>query len=108
VWLTSFNITSPITFGAAAATSAAPGVAATNVTLTGSGESEKSIALLLVRLRLLPILSNVNLGTTSSSVIGAKTVVQFTVTASIQLPPGIVVPIVAPPVPATTTTTPAA
>jgi Tfp pilus assembly protein PilN len=108
VWLTSFNITSPITFGAAAATSAAPGVAATNVTLTGSGESEKSIALLLVRLRLLPILFNVNLGTTSSSVIGAKTVVQFTVTASIQLPPGIVVPIVAPPVPATTTTTPAA
>jgi Tfp pilus assembly protein PilN len=108
VWLTALNIQSPITFGAAATTVAAPGAAATNITFTGAGESEKSIALLLVRLRLLPILSDVSLGTTSSTLIGGKTVVQFMVTAAIQLPPGIVLPITAPPVPATTTTTPAA
>ena len=108
VWLTALTIQSPITFGAAAPPVAAPGAAATNITFTGSGESEKSIALLLVRLRLLPILSNVTLGTTSSTMIGAKTIVGFTVTAAIQLPPGIVLPVTAPPVPATTTTTPAA
>jgi Tfp pilus assembly protein PilN len=108
VWLTQLNLQSPITFGAAAAATAAPGVAATNVTFTGYGESEKSIALLLVRLRLLPLLSNVSLGTTSSSLIGAKTVVQFTVTAAIQLPAGMVLATTATLVPATTTTTPAA
>jgi Tfp pilus assembly protein PilN len=107
VWLTALNIQSPVTFGAAAMTSAAPGVAATNVTLTGDGESEKSIALLLVRLRLLPILSNISLGPTTSTTIGAKSVVQFTVTASIQVPAGTVLPTTTPPVPATTTTTPA-
>jgi len=104
VWLTTLNIQSPVTFGAAAATSAAPGVAAINLTLTGDGESEKSIALLLVRLRLLPILSNISLGATTSTSIGAKTVVQFTVTASIQPPAGTILPTATPPVPVTTTT----
>jgi Tfp pilus assembly protein PilN len=104
VWLTALNIQSPVTFGAAAATSGAPGVAATNITLTGDGESEKSIALLLVRLRLLPILSNISLGPTSSTPIGAKSVIQFTVTASIQVPAGAILPTSTPPVPATTTT----
>lgn len=108
VWLTTFNLQSPVTFGVASATSSAPGVAATNFTIGGYGESEKSIALLLVRLRLLPILSNVGLGTTTSTLIGAKTVVQFTVTATIQGPVGAILPTTAPPVPATTTTTPAA
>lgn len=104
VWLTALTIQSPVTFGAAATSSAAPGAAATNVTLTGDGESEKSIALLLVRLRLLPILSNISLGPTTSTKIGAKSIVQFTVTASIQVPAGTILPTTTPPVPATTTT----
>jgi Tfp pilus assembly protein PilN len=111
VWLTQLGLTSPVTFGAASAgaapVSTAPGAAPTNFTISGYGESEKSIALLLTRLRLLPILANVNLGTTASTVIGSKTVVGFTVTASIQTPVGVGVPPIAPAVPATTTTTPA-
>lgn len=103
VWLTALNLQSPVTFGASAPTSSAP----TDFTISGFGESEQSIALLLVRLRLLPTLANVSLGTTSSTTIGSKAVVQFTVTASIQAPVGVGLPPV-PAVPATTTTTPAA
>ena len=106
VWLTALNLQSPVTFGASAPTSSAP----TDFTISGFGESEQSIALLLVRLRLLPTLANVSLGTTSSTTIGSKAVVQFTVTASIQAPVGVGLPPVpaVPAVPATTTTTPAA
>ena len=107
VWLTALNLQSPVTFGASAPTSSAPGAAPTDFTISGFGESEQSIALLLVRLRLLPTLANVSLGTTSSTTIGSKAVVQFTVTASIQAPVGVGLPPV-PAVPATTTTTPAA
>jgi Tfp pilus assembly protein PilN len=106
VWLTQFGLQSPVTFGALPTTSGA--TPASNVTITGYGESETSIALLLVRLRLLPTLADVNLGTTSSTKIGTKAVVQFSVTASIVAPPGVIAPPIAPPVAATTTTTPAA
>jgi hypothetical protein len=78
------------------------------MTIAGYGMSEKSIALLLVRLRLLPTLSNVTLGTTTSSTVGAKEVVQFSVSAGIQAPAGAILPATASTVPATTTTTPAA
>jgi hypothetical protein len=58
---------------------------------------------LLVRLRLLPILSNVTLGTTTSTTVGAKPVVQFSVTAAIPVPAGVVLPVTPPPAATTTT-----
>lgn len=112
VWLTALSFQSPVTLGAAAAATPTPtaGTAATNFTISGYGQSEKSIALLLVRLHLLPILSNVTLGTTTNSTIGPKSVVQFSVTAAIQGPAApAVLPTTLSPVPSsTTTTTPAA
>jgi Tfp pilus assembly protein PilN len=111
VWLTALSFQSPVTLGTAAATPApAAGTPASNFTISGYGQSEKSIALLLVRLRLLPILSNVTLGPTTNSTIGPKAVVQFSVTAAIQGPAApAVLPTTSSPVPAaTTTTTPAA
>ena len=110
VWLTALSVQSPVTFGtasAAAAGSSSP-AAANNLTIAGFGVSAKSIALLLVRLRLLPTLSNVTLGTTTSSTVGAKAVVQFSVTAAIQAPAGARLPAATSAVPATTTTAPAA
>ena len=105
VWLTALTVQSPVSFGTATSTTSSPSSAtASNFTITGFGESEKSIALLLVRLRLLPTLSNVTLGTTTSSTVGAKAVVQFSATAAIQAPAGAVLPTTASPVPATTTT----
>jgi Tfp pilus assembly protein PilN len=114
VWLTALSVQSPVTFGTASPAAAPPAAgsstsaAANNLTIAGFGVSAKSIALLLVRLRLLPTLSNVTLGTTTSSTVGAKAVVQFSVTAAIQAPAGARLPVTASPVPATTTTTPAA
>ena len=108
VWLIQLTFQSPVTFGTAAPAGSSTTSATSNVTIGGYGESEKSIALLLVRLRLLPILANVSLGTTSSTTIGSKTVVQFSVTATISDPAATGLPTPAPSVPATTTTTPAA
>jgi Tfp pilus assembly protein PilN len=109
VWLTALSVQSPVSFGTATpAPGSSPSAAATNLTIAGFGVSAKSIALLLVRLRLLPTLSNVTLGTTTSSTVGAKAVVQFSVTAAIQARAGARLPATSSPVPATTTTTPAA
>ena len=106
VWLTALTFQSPVAFAVGATTaSATPGAAATNFSISGFGESEKSIALLLVRLRLLPMLSNVNLGTTASTTLGSKTVVQFAVTATIAPPVAVGAPSVTG-FPATTTTPP--
>jgi Tfp pilus assembly protein PilN len=110
VWLTALSFQSPVGLGTAATPAPAAGTPASNFTISGYGRSEKSIALLLVRLRLLPILSNVTLGPTTNSTIGPKAVVQFSVTAAIQGPAApAVLPATSSPVPAaTTTTTPAA
>jgi Tfp pilus assembly protein PilN len=109
VWLTTLSVQSPVTFGTATpAAGSSSSAAANNLTIAGFGLSEKSIALLLVRLRLLPTLSSVTLGTTSSSTVGGKAVVQFSVTAAIQAPAGAILPATTSPLPATTTTTPAA
>ena len=48
--------------------------------------SEDSVARLLTRLQLLPMLSGVTLGTTTSSSVGNKPVVQFLVTATVTPP----------------------
>ena len=108
VWLTALTLQSPVSFETAKPSADPSSSTANNMTIAGYGMSEKSIALLLMRLRLLPTLSNVTLGTTTSSTVGAKAVVQFSVSAAIQAPAGARPPVIASPVPATTTTTPAA
>lgn len=105
VWLTALTFQSPISFGTATTSSPSSTTAPSNFSISGYGESEKSIALLLVRLRLLPTLSNVNLGTTTTTTVGAKSVVQFSVTAAIQGPVAAGLPVASAPVPTTTATT---
>jgi len=107
VWLTGFNLTSPTPADAAVAppttvasssggtttsstttTPAAPAPVAnpTAFSITGYTYSEAIVANLMTRLQLLPLLSNVMLGSTTSSTVGAKSVVQFTVDAEISAP----------------------
>ena len=55
-------------------------------TINGYTYTMDDVALLLQRLQLLPTLSNVTLGSTSGSTIGLKSVVQFSITATMVAP----------------------
>ena len=103
VWFTSMSLVSPSPANPSAPTptSSTPGATPTTMTLQGEALGEEGVAALLTRLQLVPSLSNVALGTTAQSSVGAKTVVQFTITGSIAAP-------VTPPAttPTTGTTTP--
>jgi len=83
VWLTSLALTSPTPADSTAPTGAASTSA---FTIQGFTYSQDSVARLLTRLQLLPILSNVTLATTAASTVGLKPVVQFTVNAAITPP----------------------
>jgi Tfp pilus assembly protein PilN len=104
VWLTDLTFKSPLPFTGAASTGSSSS-AADGFTINGYAGSETSVALLLERLRLVPILNDVTLKTTTSSTIGVKAVVQFAVSATVVPPGGLPAP--ATPAPTTTTTTPA-
>ena len=80
VWLTSLGLTSPTPADQSAPTTTSNGTA---FSINGYTYSEDSVARLLTRLQLLPMLSNVTLGTTTAQTVGQKPVVQFTVTAVI-------------------------
>jgi Tfp pilus assembly protein PilN len=106
VWLTQFNAMSPTPTTAAApppapttttssnsSSSSSSSSSATNVvsaapsalfTLTGYAYSHDDVAHLLARLALVPNLTDVTLGATSSATVGAKAVIQFTVNATMQ------------------------
>jgi Tfp pilus assembly protein PilN len=75
-WLTSLTAQSPapVVVGTSSTTSC---------TITGYTSTQADVAQVLARLALVPALTNVALGSTSTSSIGSKTVVQFTITASI-------------------------
>jgi Tfp pilus assembly protein PilN len=80
VWLTSLNLNSP----SPADATAPAGVANPEAfTIAGFTYSQDSVAALMTRLQLLPILSNVTLATTTSSTVGKKAVVEFTLNAEI-------------------------
>lgn len=81
VWLTTLTMTSP-TPADSSAVAATP--SPTSFTLEGFAYTEDDVALLLARLQLLPSLSGVTLGSTGRTIVGAKALVQFQVTASIQ------------------------
>jgi hypothetical protein len=83
VWLTTMTAQSPTPAGAVATTGAAPNP--TGFTLAGYAHSQEAVAHLLARLQLLPMLSDVTLGnTTSSSTTTGKGVLQFQLTAVMQ------------------------
>lgn len=97
VWLTQMDLTSP---EAADATTAAGVPNPQAFTVQGYTYSQNGVARLMTRLQLIPLLSNISLGTTSSSTLGNKPVTQFTVDAEINGPT-----VAAPTAAATATTT---
>jgi Tfp pilus assembly protein PilN len=85
VWLSSLTAISPTPESSVAPT-AATGAASstTSFTMNGYGRTEQDVALTLQHLQLLPSLTDVTLGQTAQSTIGTATVVQFTITATLQ------------------------
>ena len=87
VWLTALSADSPTPAGVATPTAASP-PNPTGFTLSGYAHSQDAVAHLLARLRLLPMLGNVALGSTSGATGDTgKGLVQFQVTASVQAMP---------------------
>ena len=84
VWLTTLTAQSPTPSGVAVATTAV-GPNPTGFTLAGFAHSQEAVAHLLARLQLLPMLSDVTLGSTTASDPGTgQPVVQFQLTAIVQ------------------------
>ena len=107
IWLTQLNALSPTpttpapppapttttssgssSSSSTAATTVVPAAPSAIFTITGYAYSHDDVAHLLARLALVPSLTDVTLGSTSSASVGAKAVVQFTVTATMQAGPG--------------------
>jgi Tfp pilus assembly protein PilN len=82
VWLTDLTASSPTPTDAAASSGSTTGF-----TMNGYTYTPEDVAALLQRLQLLPTLTAVTLGSTSSTTIGKKTVVQFQITAGLQAAP---------------------
>jgi Tfp pilus assembly protein PilN len=92
VWLSDMTVVSPtpadsdIPTTPVPAPTTGPSTGKTGFTIDGFTYSMDDVALLLQRLQLLPTLSDVTLGSTSTSTIGLKKVVQFSITASMVAP----------------------
>ena len=77
-WLTSLSAQSPTPVGATT------GAVAATASIQGFTYSMNDVATVLARLSLLPSLTNVQLTSASSAPIGAKDVVQFQISATVQ------------------------
>jgi Tfp pilus assembly protein PilN len=86
VWLLSLNGTSPAS-PASIVGPTAGGTVPTGFTLSGHTYTQEGVARVLSRLSVVPDLSNVQLGTSSMTLVGTQSVVQFTILASVR-PPG--------------------
>ena len=88
VWLTNVTGTMPLEPTAAtvtpSTTSSALPPAATAFTLQGSTYSQASVARLLARLQVVPDLENVQLQSSTASVIGTQRVINFTIVSDIR------------------------
>jgi Tfp pilus assembly protein PilN len=88
VWLTNVTGTVPLdptaTPAAAPTTSSALPAAPTAFTLQGSTYSQASVARLLARLQVVPDLKNVQLQSSTASVIGTQRVINFTIVSDIR------------------------
>jgi Tfp pilus assembly protein PilN len=88
VWLTTLTAASPTPAGVVATTTAPAAPNPSGFTLSGYAHSQDAVAHLLARLRLLPMLGNVALGSTSAATGDTGNgLVQFQVTASVQAMP---------------------
>jgi Tfp pilus assembly protein PilN len=92
VWLSNMTVVSPTPADSVApvvavtAPATGPSSSSSGFTIDGYTYTMDDVALLLQRLQLLPTLANVTLGSTSSSTIGLKKVVQFSITAGVVAP----------------------
>ncbi len=86
VWLTALSAQSPTPAASAATSSTAATPNPSGFTIQGYTMSHDSVARLLERLALVPSLSDVALASTSSSAIGSRQVVQFSVSAELNAP----------------------
>jgi Tfp pilus assembly protein PilN len=77
-WLTGLSAQSPTP-----ASSTSPTSNPTGFTATGYADSQATVALILTRLSLVPGLSNVVLTSTTTTTVGSKTVIQFSLTAQV-------------------------
>jgi Tfp pilus assembly protein PilN len=88
VWLTNVTGTMPLeptaTTVTPSTTSSALPAAATAFTLQGSTYSQASVARLLARLQVVPDLENVQLQSSTASVIGTQRVINFTIVSDIR------------------------
>jgi Tfp pilus assembly protein PilN len=77
-WLTNLTATSPTP-----TTSTTVSSNPTSVTAEGNADSQATVARVLARFALVPGLSNVTLSGTTSTLIGTRNVIQFTLTAQV-------------------------
>jgi Tfp pilus assembly protein PilN len=88
VWLTNVTGTMPLEPTAAtvtpSTTSSALPAAATAFTLQGSTYSQAGVARLLARLQVVPDLKNVQLQSSTATVIGSQRIINFTIVSDIQ------------------------
>jgi len=88
VWLTNVTGTMPLQPTAAtvtpSTTSSALPAAATAFTLQGSTYSQASVARLLARLQVVPDLKNVQLQSSTATVIGSQRIINFTIVSDIR------------------------
>jgi Tfp pilus assembly protein PilN len=84
VWLGALTVTSPTPADSATPTTAATPPSATGFTISGFALDAADVGVLITRLQLLPTLSNLSLTSTSSALVGTKTIVHFDLTAAFQ------------------------
>jgi Tfp pilus assembly protein PilN len=88
VWLLSLAGTSPASPGSLAAPTVSTSGVPTGFTLQGYTYSQDGVARVLSRLMVVPDLSDVQLATSTSALIGTQNIVQFTIVANVRPPLG--------------------
>jgi Tfp pilus assembly protein PilN len=86
VWLTALSAQSPTPAASATTTGSGATPNPSGFTIQGYTTSHDSVARLLERLALVPSLTDVALASTSSSAIGSRQVIQFSVSAAMNAP----------------------
>jgi Tfp pilus assembly protein PilN len=88
VWLSSLDAKSPLMATSAIASAPVPGAAPSGFTLSGFTYSQDGVARVLARIQVLPDLTNVQLEKSSSTQVGDRNVVSFTILADVRAPGG--------------------
>ena len=88
VWLQTLTANSPASPGSAAAPTASTSGVPTGFTLKGYTYSQDGVARVLSRLMLVPDLNDVQLSSSTVSLVGTQNIVQFTIAANVRAPLG--------------------